>query len=240
MVFYTGNQPNQFPSSPIGNQAMAQQPLPSIPVGQGQMYSQYNGYFNPWEIQRRQDEQLKAYNQNIEMQLDFWKRQYISACRTMGMTVDEAQLDEYLNQFRPKANNTYDLLREQRDASEQNSIAQAVANANGYGSSSAEARAKMWFDQEEKNQKIYEGKSLAEQYQALTVAAFDLRMEEGKRQDRNMRGSYNNGAYRKLIDNSSGGLFSTNVDDMEVTLPSNLSGEYQSRRAMFLSKVLGR
>lgn len=240
MDFYLGNQPNQFPASPIGNQAMAQQPLPFIPVGQRPMYSYYNGYFNPWEIQRRQDEQLKAYNQNVNMQLEFWKRQYISACRSMGYSVDEARISEYFDNFKPKSQNTYDLLKEQKDIAEQNSIAQAVVNANGTGSVVAEAEARFWYEQEEKNQKIYEGKSLAEQYQALTEAAFDLRMEEGRRQDRNMKGSYNNDAYRKLVNNSTGGLFSTNIDDMEVTLPSNLSGSYQNRRALFLSKVLGR
>ena len=239
MVFYENNQ-GSFPSSPIGNQAMASTPLPMVPVGQPQGYSTYNGYFNPWEIQRRQDEQLKNYNANINSQVDIMKRLYLGSCRNLGIGVDEQVIDEYYNQFRPSSTSTYELLKQQKELAEQQRISDAVQRANGQGSMLAEESAKLWYEQEEKNLKIYEGKSLQEQYEALTVAAFDMRMEEGKRQDRNMKNSYNNNAYRQLIGSNSQGLFSTNIDDMEVTLPNNLSGGYQSRRAKFLAAVLGK
>lgn len=239
MVFYDNNQGN-FPASPIGNQAMASQPLPMIPVGQQQGYSTYNGYFNPWEIQRRQDEQLKNYNNNINTQIDIYKRLYINSCKNLGIYVDEQAVDEYYNQFRPSTTSTYDMLKKQKEIAEEQKIAEAVQNANGQGSMLANAQMKIWYDQEEKNQKIYEGKSLQEQYEALTAAAFDMRMEDAKRQNKNMKYSYNNSAYQKLIASNGQGLFSTNIDDMEVTLPNNLSGSYQSRRARFLAAVLGK
>ena len=236
MNFY--NSGGVLPPSPIGNVAMAQQPLPFSPVGN--YYGNYQGYFNPWEMQRRQDEYIKNLNQAAQNQIDFLKAITIQTNETLGIKTDEEELDKMFENMKPKFQDSSDYYRNQREDARERALEEGIASPYR-GSVRAEKMARVYIESEERMMKKYEGKSLEEQYMALNEIAFEQKQEEMKAQKKNFKGLYNSNDYRSLVSKSSNdnGIFRTNIDDLEIQLPSTISDEYQQRRSMFIAKLMG-
>ena len=231
-----------LPASPIGNVAMAQQgPLPYSPVG-GYYYNNYNSYFNPWELQRRQDEMIQQHNQAVNNQIDICKAIIKNANQRFGIEVSDSELDKQFAGMRPQYTNTSEYYQQQRDQEREARLYRTVSSGP-VGSMRAEARMQVFVKEEEKYLKEYEGLSLAEQYQKLTEIMFDQRQEEVKKANKNMKNGYNPSDYRSLISRSSNNQYArtiNNVDDLEIVMPNTLCDDYQDRRVKFMEKILSR
>ena len=248
MNFYTGS---GMPSSPIGNVAMAQGPLPYVSVGNGYQTQQpqypyqggYYGYYNPWEIQKQQDQyfqQQAAYTNGI---IDFEKAIVVNAYRELGIQVDETQFEDYYAQFRPHYNNSADYYKQQQELREQQALQEAVQRSAFQKSTPLDRYVEYFGEREAEMMERYKGKTLEEQYEIMNEIQFDLGMEEAKRANRNLRTGYSGNDYRNLINQSSNNFRNvfgnTNIDDYEVTLPSSIEASYAGKRARFLQKILG-
>lgn len=244
MNFYNSAGGSTLPPSPIGNMGMPQTGIPFTPVGS--YYQNYNyGYYNPWEIQRRQDEAIKQYNQSIVSQITMFKQIMTTAYAEIGLSMDKAELDKQFEPLMPKAQNSSEYYQYMQNRQQDEALQRAIMDPNNIGDTRILQAMKVYADDSEKWQKRYEGKSLAEMYEELNEVAFEQREEESEKRRRNLSGQYSHNGYRSLISQNSSndptrGLFSTNVDDMEVTLPSSLAGSYAERRAKFLQQVMGR
>ena len=244
MNFYNSAGGSTLPPSPIGNTGMPQTGIPYTPVGS--YYQNYNyGYYNPWEIQRRQDEAIKQYIDSVISQINMFKQIITTAHEEIGLSVDAAELDKQLEPLIPKAQNSSEYYKYMQQRQQDEALQRAIMDPNNVGDTRILQVMKVYNDDEEKWQRRYEGKSLSEMYEELNEVAFEIREEDELRRRRNLSGQYSHNGYRNLISQSSSGdptrgLFSPNVDDMEVTLPSSLAGSYAERRAKFLQQVMGR
>lgn len=247
MNFYnTGG--SGLPPSPIGNVMIAgmqqqQQQIPFFPVGG--YYTNYNTVFNPWEVQRQQDALIKRQNDYIEMQIQIQKELIISSNKALGHYIDEEALDKEFDEYRPKSKSSFEILQEAQKTRSDQAVVDTLyryINSTEQLPTIADAYSKVFADSEKEMAKRYEGKTLEEQYDELNLIRMDQIDEETKKKNRNFSGAYSSNGYRSLVSNNadpSRTVFA-NIDDMEVTLPSSCSNEYQEKRAMFLAKLLGR
>lgn len=248
MNFYTGS---GMPSSPIGNVAMAQGPLPYVSVGgaptqqpQYPYQGGYYGYYNPWEIQKQQDQyfqQQAAYKNGI---VDFEKAIIAGAHETCGVKISDSELEEYFAQFRPQYSNSAEYFKQQTEMRKEQALQQAIQRVLFQPQVTRLDRYVQYFnEQEEEMAKRYEGKTLEEQYETLNEIAFDQEMEKARRANRDLRTGYNGSDYRNLITQSANNFRNvfgnTNIDDYEVALPSSIEASYADKRARFLQKILG-
>lgn len=244
MNFYNGSYAggSYLPPSPIGNVAMAQQgSLPYSPVG-GYYYNNYNSYFNPWELQRRQDEMIQQHNQAVNTQIEICKAIIQNANQRFGIEVSDSDLNKQFESMRPNYTNSSEYYQQQREQEKESRLYQAISSP-AIGSMKAEARMQAFVKEEEKYMKEYEGLSLAEQYQKLNEIMFDQRQEQARKESKNMKSGYNPGDYRSLISRSSNNQYSrttNNVDDLEIVMPNTLCDDYQDRRVKFMQQILSR
>lgn len=241
MNFYSSNGAGFYlPPSPIGNIAINQQ-MAYTPVG-GYYYNNYNSYFNPWELQKRQDEMIKQHNQAVQNQLDIIKQIILNANESIGIKINEADLDRDFEKYKPTYTNSSEYYQQQRENERDARLLQAI-NSGPCGSRIAEARVSSFMKEEEKNLENTKGKSLEEQYIRLNEIMFDQREEERKKKQRNMKVAYNPGDYRTLIEQSMNVSRSspvTNIDDLEVVLPGTLTRDYSEKRALFMQRLLSK
>lgn len=208
---------NNLPSSPIGN-------LQFQPMGG------YN-YYNPWDIQRRQEQEIQ--------------RQYAEASERLSFTraylkfggYSEEQIDRMLEGMKPKYKTLAEYNDYQREIREEQLFQQTLSGP--CAPTQVERVAAFFGKKREECEKRYEGKTKKEQYEELTKMGLERLEYESKMQRRNLSGQYNRTDYRNLISsmNNSTGYISGNADDLEIELPGAITEVYAKRRMQFLERV---
>lgn len=209
---------NSLPSSPIGNLINNNQPMGG-----------YN-YYNPWDVQRRQEEQIQREYNESSQKLDFLK-----AYLTSG-GYDEREADAILASMKPKYKNLAEYNDKQRELREEQMFQQSM---NTVGPTQVERVATYLNEKKEEYDKRYSNKSKKEQYEEMTNIGLELLAYNSKMSRRNLTGQYDRTNYRNLISsmNNSTGYISGNADDLEVELPSAVTDVYVSRRTRFLEAI---
>ena len=209
---------NSLPSSPIGNLISNNQPMGG-----------YN-YYNPWDVQRRQEEQIQREYNESSQKLDFLK-----AYLTSG-GYDEREADAILASMKPKYKNLAEYNEQQRELREEQMFQQSM---NTVGPTPVERIATYLNEKKEEYDKRYSNKSKKEQYEEMTNIGLELLAYNSKMSRRNLTGQYDRTNYRNLISsmNNSTGYISGNADDLEVELPSAVTDVYVSRRTRFLEAI---
>lgn len=209
---------NNLPPSPIGNSQYVQ------PMGG------YN-YYNPWDMQRRQEQEIQ--------------RQYSEATERLSFTTaylklagySQEEIDNMLEGMKPKYKTLAEYNDYQREIREEQLFQQAIS---GPCMPTQIERVEAFLDEKRKEyEKRYEGKSKKEQYEELTKIGLENLEYESRMERRNLTGQYNRTDYRNLISNmnNSSGYIAGNIDDLEIELPGAITDVYAKRRMQFLERV---
>lgn len=208
----------------------------------GYYNSIYNGYYNPYLAQRQQ-ELYEAQQKELQMQQsNIWKMLSRGVNKALGKEVD----DQYLSMYDPV---TYDT-KEQKIYEQFNHF-EYLDRINSQGTPIRTPASIMV----ENNIKRYE---LAKErfpddtslYDFLANAGelyAEMLMDKAKHEQRQLNRLYNQNDYQQLVNlhNKTGSYYNQlmnnnpSIDDMEITLPSHLSTEYQRRKQAFINSIMG-
>ena len=200
-----------------------------------QPYGYYGGYpvYDPLEIRRRQEEQIRIYNETRRGYIEVMKTVIKANCHFYNEEVDEEKLDEYFSDSR-----MYDIQKENQERMEMYNMHQnhkrAVAEMKRRN---AELENRVYNTEVEDMSllEFLEGKGRDDYINMLE----EKRFHESRRAVGQL---YSHNGYDELLRIHNANKYLnpyTTIDDMEVTLPYHIKREKDIRKQQFLSSILG-
>ena len=229
-------------------------PSSSMPLGYGGYYSGQYTAFNPYEIQRRQQEMQRQQHEIIKNQQDITAKIYMASCK--GREPEQRVLD-----------NIYGISESQKRIPGFNNAQQAqyehlanreeLLHSNNMYIDQLCSGAKVGVDQQaqlmrleqmhkEREKELPQDMGVFEYF--ASVAQDDLRKAEEnrvKQQQANLTALYNQNAYNQFLNKfrmpGQQTMFNPNAstDDMAITLPQMCSEEERRQRRLLFLKNIG-
>ena len=239
-------------------------PQPTMMMGGGPMgpsptplgYGGYNGgyfansyaTFNPYEIQRRNQEYQKQMQENIKMQQNVMYNMYLASCNgkdpnpTIVNQIFGTNQNPDIAGFTQEQNMEYNsILQKEKKLIDNNAyIDQMTMNMVP-----VEVNQQQYFANLQRMQNDRQNMQDMDMYTYFaTVAVDDLReakMRELKQQQSNLTSLYNQNSYNQFLNKFRLGMPvdpTATTDDMTITLPSIVSEqERMERRRQFMAQI---
>ena len=195
---------------------------------------------NPWDLKRYQEQEIQNDIRFNEVQRNFNRDLYASALAYMGHSPTEYDMNQIIPDYVPQYS-SYDDYMGQREQRIQEDKVRAAVNSPQIYSSDLMEMYNHCVEQERKNLQRYEGKSKEEIYQELDKITLESLEWQQERTRRNFGNRYSKSEFRKYLNSSTSNTSwktITNIDDLEVQLPSNgITSEYAQKRAKFFNRL---
>ena len=234
---------------PMGNMINMANGYNQPMMNMGQYYGGFHtGYYNPYLAQQRQ-KQIEAQQRQEQIQnAETFKSISRRINKMMGKSDEE--IEEHVKQYDPQFVQMQRMTDEQKEELnisrlfkiDQRNIKTTTQDMICYNN--------MRKERDRMAELIPEDMGLADFFEAMGEEANRMQEEERKRQQKQLNKLYNSEAYNRLIGmhNKSSGYFSsiygnqninrpTNIDDMEITLPSSIQEKINARKMAFLNSI---
>lgn len=218
---------------------------------QGQMggyYNPYNsGYYNP-HLMYQQQKALEAQQKEEErQQADLWKKLSRNANKIHHQIDD---IEEHVKRYDP-----IDCNQELQDMDRYNRLASLTSTQQTNYDTSGRIISQVNTIIHQTKQVFSDDMDLVEYFEKAGELILEARIQDNRNKQRNLSKLYNGNSYKDLINYHSTGprnsYFNSvfrnnmdnrniNIDDLEVTLPSNIGNGYHERRSMFMDAILNK
>lgn len=224
-------------------------------------YNNTGGYYNPYLAQKKREREIEEARQSQKYQSNIMKKLSRNSQNILGV-YDENEFEEHAKQYDPvwssMTNEQYIEYTELENLARVHELSKRqesgeIDNYNTMYQNQKIDRINMEIDKNKDKFGINDDMSMMEFFDVAGNILLEQKIEETRRGRRDMSELYNKDNYGKLIDlhsgkynyfnsigngNNLGRLKHHNIDDMEVTLPSNMSEQYAKRKAEFINQLL--
>lgn len=220
-----------------------------------------SNYYNPYLEQKKKERAIEEAKKSQKYQSDIMKRLSKNSHNVLGV-YNEQEFEKHAKQYDPiwssMTNEEYMEYTELENLARVHELSKMQENGGINQNSIIYQNQKIdrinrEIDKNKNKFGLSDDMSMMEFFDIAGDILLEQKIEETRRGRRDMGSLYNRDSYGKLIDlhsgkhnyfnsignaNNLGRLKHHNIDDMEVTLPSNMSEQYAKRKAEFINQLL--
>lgn len=193
-------------------------------------YSTYNSYYNPYEIQRRREEEEKRQREFTLNQMRFQDQLDRSYYAYMGIEFERETPEERMKQIEQE----YQFIRQYAQMKQDHAMFEFQSDFHIIG------------DEPEFKDEVVQPNDHVNVMEWINNMGYEyaqILQREVIEKSRNLNNAYNSDNYNKMLQN-----FHTNstidaltrdftIDDMEINLPDKFNQEYRDRRRRFMEAL---
>jgi len=232
-------------NSPIGNNINGGiSYIPPTPIGNvmniaGQGYNNmgyynnvYNNHFNPYLMKQQQELEAARQREEQSQQSNMWKTLSRNCNTIMGNTED---LEDHLKRYDPVT-----ITEQINEEANYNRLVNLQINGIYNNPHHMEAIRRQNLIADQSKQRFPEGTNLATFLDGAGELYAEMMDRKIKESNKNVGRLYNSDHYKQLIsihNRDVNGFKNTNIDDLEVSLPEHIRGNFSDRKKQFFEAI---